>query len=64
MCQGMHFPEPKKIQKAAVGAAAEAPKLLTVAIVTGIGMAIGTVIGQIVVAWLGLDVVKASVGRK
>lgn len=45
----------KPVVKAAVGAVTEAPKLVTVAIMTGIGMAIGTVIGQIVVHLIGLD---------
>lgn len=54
-----------KLTKVAVGAVTEAPKLLTVAIVTGIGMAIGTVIGHIIISLLGLDKAEARfTGRR
>ena len=63
MCQGMPLDKDDKVKplkKAVVGAATEGPRLLTVAIVTGIGMAIGTVIGQIIVHVIGLDRFKKS----
>jgi hypothetical protein len=51
----MNQPTNNKLKKTAMGAVTEAPKLLTVAIVTGVGMAIGTVIGQIIVHYIRLD---------